>query len=302
MAQRMPGLFQGEVLDTADFQTTGKIKIHILGASTLDEFEMVSVMTPFGGLPNMGMQALPPIGAIGLVAYIRERNNYPVWIGSLLRYWQDENDKEMDNGFANPVEAEDPSDFVIKTQYTAIDDVELDASGSNKNKVENIIKMNEEEIIIAKVQQDDANYNYETGVYDPKDDYPANTISIKDDEIRLKVRTSSDDADREFVVNGDELRLEWGDDQTITVTEDKTIIKNGEADITVYNSGKVEINADKIHLNGTGGTGMFYEGFRDFVNNAYNMHVHGTPSGPSSPPTSPYTSTSTAKSNHVKLD
>lgn len=292
----MPGMYQAEVLDTSMFKETGKIKVHIMGQPNLDVFEMVGVMTPFGGLPNMGMQALPPIGAVGLIAFIRENDRHPVWIGSLLRYWQDNEERELDEGIANPVEVEDPSDFVIKTQYTTTEDLELDGD----NKVENVIRMNEEEILLSKIQQND-NYKYETESYDTQEDYPANTIRIADNEIRLKVRTSGNDADREFVVNGDELRLEWGEDQTITVKEDKTIIRNGEADVTVFNDGKVQVNADKIELNGTDGTGMFYEGFRDFVNNAFNNHVHGTPSGPSSPPTAPYTSTNTAKSQNVKL-
>lgn len=296
MANKMPGMFQAEVLDTADFKETGKIKVHLIGSTSQDQYEMVGVMTPFGGLPNMGMQFLPPIGAIGLVIYIRENERHPIWIGALMRYWQDPDDKELDNGVAHPVEAEDPTDFVVKTQYTKTDDQELDGD----NKVENVIKMNEEAILISKIQQND-NYNYETEAYDSQEDYPANTIRIADDEIRLKVRTDGNDADREFIVNGDELRLEWGEDQTITVKEDKTIIKNGEADVTVFNDGKVQVNADKIELNGTDGTGMFYEGFRDFVNNSFNNHTHGTPSGPSSPPVAPYTSTNTAKSQNVKL-
>lgn len=297
MAQKMPGLYQAEVLDTSMFAEEGKIKVHIMGNKNLEVYEMVSVMTPFGGLPNMGMQAIPPIGAIGLIAYIRERDNYPVWIGSLMRYWQTDDEPVLDEGYANPVEAQDPSDFVIKTQYTKVDEQEID---TNENKVENVIKMNEEAIIISKIQQND-NYSYKKEAYDPNDEYPANTITIKDSEILLKVRTQDDSADRVFKVDGDELHLEWAEDQTITIKEDKTIIRNGEADVTVYNDGKVEVNADKIHLNGTDGTGMFYEGFRDFVNNAFNSHTHGTPSGPSSPPVAPYTSTSTAKSGHVKL-
>jgi hypothetical protein len=296
MANRMPGMYQAEVLDTADFKETGRIKVHLMGTANPDVYEMVGVMTPFGGLPNMGMQALPPIGAVGLVMYIRERERHPVWIGSLLRYWQDEEEKELDEGIANPVEVEDPSDFVVKTQYTKTDDQELDGD----NRVENVIKLNEEGILLSKIQNND-NYNYETEAKDYTDEYPANTISIRDNEIRLKVRTDDNGADREFIVNGDELRLEWGEDQTITVKEDKTIIKNGEADIVIDNSGKVLVNAEKIELNGTDGTGMFYEGFRDFVNNAFNNHTHGTPSGPSSPPVAPYTSSSTAKSQNVKL-
>jgi hypothetical protein len=296
MAQKMSGMYQAEVLDTSNFKESGKIKVHLLGNPDLDVYEMVSVMTPFGGLPNMGMQALPPIGAVGLVAYIRELDKYPVWIGSLMRYWQGE-ENELDNGTAHPVEVEDPSDFVVKTQYTKTDDQELD---SPSNKVESILKMNEDAITLAKVQQGD-NYNYETGSYTLDEDYPANTISIKDDEIRLRVRTNDNSADRVFVVNGEELRLEWGEDQTITVLKDKTIIRNGEADVTVYADGKVEVNADKIVLSGEDGSGTLYEGLRDFVNNAYSNHTHGTPSGPSSPPVVPYTSISTAKSQNVKL-
>jgi len=292
MSVEMAGIFRAEVLDTSMFKESGRIKIHVKGVNTPEAYEMAAVMTPFGGLPNMGMQALPPIGAYGLVLFERERDQNPIWMGSLMRYWGE----ELNDNTAHPVEAEDPTDFVIKTQYTSIDDQELDGN----NKVENVIKMNEEAITLSKIQQG-GNYEYQVEGYDSNEEFPANTITIKDDEIRLKVRTDGDDADRVFVVNGDELRLEWGSDQTMTVTEDKTIIKNGEADITVYNDGKVEINAEKIHLNGTDGTGVFYEGIRDFINNAFNSHTHGTPSGPSSPPIAPYTSISTAKSSNVKL-
>lgn len=296
MSQKMQGFFEAEVLDTSMFPETGKIKVRIGGTPDPELYEMVAVLTPFGGLPNMGMQALPPIGAYGLIAYIREKDRYPIWIGSMLRYWQTEDDKVLDNGIANPVEAQDPSDFIVKTQYTTLNDQDLDGD----NKVENIIKLNEEGITLAKVQHN-SNYSYEKSAYSLEDDYPANTITIKDDEIKLKVRTDDDSADRVFIVNGDELKLEWGSDQSIIVNKDKTVIKNGQADITVFKDGKVEVNADKIILKGEDGTGMFYEGFRDFVNNSFNNHVHGTPSGPSGPPSAPYMSTNTAKSKNVKL-
>ncbi len=296
MSQRMPGLYEAEVLDTSQFKEIGKIKVRLAGVPDPEIYEMVAVLTPYGGLPNMGMQALPPIGAYGLVAYIREKDSRPIWIGSMLRFWQTSNDKWLDDGIANPVEAEDPSDFVIKTHYTSIQDQDLEPD----NKVENVIKMNESGIILAKIQNND-NYSYEKEAYDPEADYPANTIAIRDNEIKIKVRNDTNDADRVFVVNGDELRLEWGQNQSIVVDENKTVIKNDQSDITVYADGKVEINADKIVLKGNDGTGMFYEGFRDFVNSCFNSHTHGTPSGPSGPPMVPYTSTETAKSGHVKL-
>lgn len=296
MSQKMQGFYQAEVLDTSMFSEEGRIKVHIMGAPNLDVFEMVYVMTPFGGLPNMGMQALPPIGAVGLITYINQRDNLPVWVGSLMRYWETDDEPVLSEGYANPVEAGDPSDFVLKTQYTTIEDQDIDG----ENKVENVFKMNEESITFSKMHQND-NYKYEKEAYDPNDEYPANTITITDGEIKLKVRTEDNSADRLLIIDSSTLKLEWAEDQSLIMTEDKTIIRNGEADVTVYNNGKVEVNAEKIELNGTDGTGMFYEGFREFVNNAFNSHTHGTPSGPSSPPTSPYTSTSTAKSGHVKL-
>jgi len=296
MSQKMPGLFEAEVLDTSMFSEIGKIKVRIGGTPDPELYEMVGVLTPFGGLPNMGMQALPPIGAYGLIAYIREKDRNPIWIGSMLRYWQTNEDKVLDNGIANPVEVKDPSDLIIKTQYTTLSDQDLDGD----NKVENIIKLNEEGITLAKVQNN-SNYKYEKQFYSLEKDYPANTITIKDSEIKLKVRTDDNSADRVFIVNGNELRLEWGEDQSIIVNKDKTVIKNGQADITILKDGKVEVNADKIVLKGENGTGTLYEGLRDFVNNAYQNHVHGTPSGPSGPPAVPYMSINTAKSNHVKL-
>ena len=52
---------------------------------------------------------------------------------------------------------------------------------------------------------------------------------------------------------------------------------------------------------GYGVINTLLETYTKAVNNSFNNHTHGTPSGPSSPPVAPYTSTNTAKSQNVKL-
>jgi hypothetical protein len=298
MGSRLSGIFEAEVLDTKDFVTTGKIKVKLASMPDPELWEFAVVLTPYGGLPNMGMQTLPPIGAWGCVAYLREDQSSPVWLGSLLRYYQTPSAKVLDDGIANPVEGKDPTEFVIKTQYTKTDNLDTD---SDDNKVENVLRLNEKYFQIAHIQQTDK-YKYEKDAYEAEDNKPINSITIKDGEIRLKVRTDADDADRYFVVNGEQVKFEYDEDHNITFDAKKCVIKSGQADIEVNDSGKVVVTADKIELNGNGFTAAMYEPIRDFINQSYNTHIHGTPSGPSSPPVVPFAQAELIKSKHTKLN
>jgi uncharacterized protein involved in type VI secretion and phage assembly len=291
------GMYRAQVTDTSTFQALGKIKVNIRGINDPNSSELVSVLTPYGGLPNMGMQALPPIGATGIVMFEREDDDHPVWMGSLLQYWQTKSDKALDENRANPVEAISSNDLVLKTQYTTKDNHDLT---SNKNKVENIIHLEATAITLTHVHQDN-NYAYKDKAYADKD-IASSFVKLTDKNITLSVRTGDNSADRTFVVDGDQntLTMTWDADRTISIGKDVTVIKNGKSTINVQNDGTVFIDSDKIQLGGTDGTGMYWETFRDFVN-AYNKHTHGTPSGPSSPPVSGFTQASSGKSKKVKL-
>jgi 16S rRNA G966 N2-methylase RsmD len=286
------GMFRATVTDTSTFPTTGKIKIHIHGIGHPDAIEMCSILSPFGGLANMGMQAVPPIGAEGVVLFEREDDDFPVWMGSILV----DHGKSLEKGNAHPVEATDETDFIIKTQYTTKKNQDVTDTG---NKVENVLRMSDKDFTLAHLHQTDK-YKYETKAYNLNKNFPANTITISDTEIRFKVRTPDDSEDRYFVVDGTQLKLEWGSDQSITVNKDKTTIINGNSQIVLKKDGTIEMPVDKIILGGTKGHGMIYETFRDFVN-AFNSHTHGTPSGPSSPPMAAFTNASDGKSEHVQL-
>jgi hypothetical protein len=78
------GVFRARVVDTVDFKETGKIRIRVLGMDPDDVWQNAKIMTPFGGLPNMGMQFVPPIGAEGLVAFERGSDRLPIWLGGLI--------------------------------------------------------------------------------------------------------------------------------------------------------------------------------------------------------------------------
>lgn len=292
------GLRRVEVVDTSEFADLGKIKIRVLGIMPEDAWEYADVMTPFGGLPNMGMQALPAIGSIGFALFEREQDNYPVWIGGLLHSWGE----ELDEGYANPVEAKDPTDFIIKTQYTKFDDQELE---SDSNKVENIFKMSENEFTIAKVRQDADNYSYKKEEYELEDE-PYHVLKFTDEEIKIKFKFKDNSKSNALILNEDEANLIFDTDageMSIKATEDYvTLIAKG-SEIKVNKDGDIEIMADgKVKLNGDGNTAVLYEALRDFINQSYNSHTHGTPAGPSSPPMSPYTQSSSLKSQSVKLE
>lgn len=295
MALKMSGLYRAQVVETDEFQELGKIKIHILGMSNEDVWEYCEVTTPFGGLPNMGISAVPPIGAVGFVGFERNRDDTPVWLGGLLNFWG----KPQEDGYARPVEAEDPSDFIIKTQYTSFENRETESS---ENKVENIIKMNENELTIAKVKQDD-DYEYKKEAY-KLEDQAYNMLRITDEEIKIKFKFTGNNKSNSISVTEEKANLTFDTDageMEINVVEDSITLKAGSTTLVVNKDGTLEIDASMIKLNGDPNTAALYEGFRDFVNNAYNSHTHGSPSGPTSPPVKPYTSSQSAKSESVKL-
>jgi len=290
----MTGLYKAQVVDTEEFQELGKIRIHVLGLANEDAWEHAEILTPFGGLPNMGISIVPPIGAIGYVAFERGRDDTPVWLGGLLNYWG----AAQEEGHAKPVEGEDPTDFVIKTQYTQFEDREVD---SESNKVENIFKMNENELTIAKVKQGD-DYEYKKEAYQ-LEDQAYNMLKITDEEIKIKFKFSGNEKSNSISVTEDKASMTFDTDageMEIKVEEEIVTLKAKGTQITIKD-GEVHIDSDLIKLKGDSGTGAIYEGFRDFVNNAFNSHTHGSPAGPTSPPMKPYTATQSAKSESVKL-
>jgi len=292
------GLQRAEVMDTSDFTETGLIRVRLLGTDVAGVSRKVEVLTPYGGLANMGMQMLPPIGAHGMVLFEQNQDLHGVWVGSILLSYGPKDDE----GMRTPVEAEAPEDFVIKTQYTTKDSQELD---TKENKVENIIKLNKESLTLAKIKQDDSKYTYHKEAYDLEED-AVNLIKLEDSEIKIKYKF--DDNSKENTITLQEDGIDIGYDtedgkMSVSIEEKQLQLSAGGTLIKVSKDGAVDITVPSgkyINLNGSSNYGTLYEGFRDFVQNVFNNHVHATNNGPTFPPTVKGKSDS-AKSKSVKL-
>jgi hypothetical protein len=311
MAGRIPGMHRAQVIDTKEFGDTGTIQIRVLGINP-EGWEDCELMTPFGGLPNMGMIAVPPIGAIGYVLFEREDSRYGVWVGSVIPSHKTFGPKIMKSDSDTPgipVETQEsdaaqaPTDFLIKTQYTTAYKAGGEELTSKDNKVENIIKMNETELTLAKVAQSDK-YAYSAKPY-KWTDVAYNTLSLKDDSITINFKFKDNSTSNSLKIDENQVLTTFdtgAGKMTSTITKDSITLSAGGTTLVVKKDGNVELTTSaKIKLNGDSATAAMYEGIRDFVNNAFNSHTHGTPSGPSSPPMSPYTGINSAKSQSVVL-
>lgn len=296
----MAKIVEAQVEDNRDFKERGLIQIRLAGSEGLYR---VRVMSPIAGLPNMGMQFIPPIGATGFVLFADNDvdQNYGIWIGSIMGLWNKTFDPDNPDVTAGLVESEDQTDFVLKTQHTNFDARDPD---STENKVENIFKMNENELTLAKVSQGDQ-YEYKIDSYEFDDMY-YQIIRIKDTGIEAKFKSIENDGDKAELKLEDgstSIQTEYsGTKNSITIDESGVTIDSaeGKTSIIIDKDGKVKVVADKIELGGNANKAVLYEPLRDFVNQTFNGHTHGTPVGPTSPPVTPATSRFASKK--VKLE
>ena len=304
-------LFRAQVVDTQTFKSTGKIHVHVFGYTVENTYAEAEVLTPFGGLPNMGIQAVPPIGAIGFVLFERTQRDMCVWVGSVLTAVGNQFEiykDAVDEGYGNPVEAEKPEDFIIKTQHTKFDD--RDTEGKT-NRVENIIKMNEKELTLAKVNQADDTYEYQKEAYDisptTNPNLPYNVIQITDEGITIKYKPTNSPDDNYMTMSLTEAGLQMkhkvgNEERTLDLNEEGiSIDAKGNGVITIKNDGTVVVEAKEIQLGGDTNWATLYEGFRSFVNDVFMNHQHGSACGGTKGIVIAKPDTTIAKSKKVKL-
>jgi len=254
------------------------------------------IMTPIGGLPNMAMQWVPPVGAVGYILFQGGDSRRPVWIGSKLIPWDAAGadniaDADVRNGL---VEADDGAhDFIIKTQNTTFENQDVD--DVENNKVENILKMSKGEFTLAKVQQTDK-YEYKTENYDIKEEPHYQIITMQDDKIAIKFNSSQNDGEYAHLTLTEgqtSIETSYGDKvSSIKISQNGVAIDtDGQSVITIGPDGTINItgkkmivDADKIELGGNSNKAVLFEPLRDFINQTYMKHTHASPAGPTAPP------------------
>jgi len=234
-------IYRGKVINTNDPQKRGRILVRVLLFDSEEEkdenFRWAYVLNPLGGPHNSGFYIIPPIGTVGFVAYLDGDGSTAIWLGASnkIPYHVKTNDEEIDIP-PLPVEMEDPTTIVLKTQYpTRQDDTtnyNISASGEDESKwikTENLFKLSEGEFTLLKYNQGRTSkdgykisytYNYEeysidsdimangeveddSDKEDPLNNNYANFLRIKDDEFRIfyktKVKKFNDDhEEKEF--------------------------------------------------------------------------------------------------------
>ena len=120
-------LFRAEVVTTDKFVEKGTIGIYVEGID-FEETDLNSegrqciILTPFGGLDRMGLVMCPPIGAKGYVMFPGgNTNNAPVWMGGAVVPAELNIMVEDDKQRKLPKELADPTEILLKTQYTKKD-------------------------------------------------------------------------------------------------------------------------------------------------------------------------------------
>jgi hypothetical protein len=249
------------------------------------------------------MITCPPIGAHGYVMYPGgDLKTIPVWMGAAVVTADTNSMKNANAKRTVAPELTDPTDFLIKTQYTTKRNQTLNTQA---NKVENFVKLNEEAIVLAHVRQDDyTNYTYsEPNILNQ----PVNSLVIKNDSItiNLKHRGNSASNSNNLIISENGIELNFKSQQatsSIKLTTDGIKLDvNGKNSINIGTDGIIKIDSEKeIQLNGSSDNVTRWSGFNDFVN-VFNDHVHGTSEGLSSDNLNKFNDAGSAKSTKVKI-
>lgn len=303
------GLHRARVMKTESFISTGTIGVYVDGVD-FEETDFNSdgraciVLTPYGGLNKMGLTMCPPIGAEGYVMFPGgDYTAAPVWMGGAL-VPAEKNAGLNDQNAIKTLASEylDPTDILLKTQYTTKSDESTHKSTTNK--IENYIQMNESTLTLAKVRQDDFNnFDYERSDVLTQ---PVNSVSITNSSVIMTLKEKGNDSNKTHTITVDDN----GINITFSSTNLNNFIKidstgislnaNDKSSISIGTNGIVQIDATtEIDLNGSTDNMCKWSGFNDFVD-TYNNHTHGTPDGPSSDCSNKWNNASSARSDKVK--
>lgn len=191
------GVYRAKCINNKDPEGLNRILVHIYeidGELTYTEegHDWIPVLSPYGGLPQMGLFMVPPLHAEGFVIF--EKGNYtkPMWLGSYPFGADTVVDEEASEKLGYTVvdvkptvpqeSGGDPTRVIWKTQYPSLDAPDVE---SDKNPVENLIVMDEKKLQLLHVNQ--GAYNYSPGGVSPAQ--ASSSATFGDGSIKFSVTT-----------------------------------------------------------------------------------------------------------------
>jgi hypothetical protein len=320
-------LYEALVIDNKNFYSNGKIKVRIPNfyhrnmnwdlageyPDLLEEAEIkgdaeysndfeASVYSPYGGGRNFGVFFLPQINQKGLVMPIGQGTNRFVWLGSFFEAYRTDNfDVEYVNIPSDDIEQSDGSTAGEQTM-----DAESSADALKKNFVARFKTTNAD-------SQEDLDWQQRP---------TSNIITVGDKESKVTHYAKEEKFSASMNLTEEGFNIEVDNEGNLNTFK----IKNTDDGISLYfedtegnkmnfnkNTGfEVESVKDatfktegKLKFNGAGDQGVLYSFLKKIID-AFEKHIHQTPSGPSATPLnadqSPITSKTTAAKNDMKSE
>lgn len=254
------GIYRAKCLNNQDPKGLGRILAHIYetdGPLSYDEagHQWIPVLSPYGGIPQMGFYMIPPIHADGYVIFEGGNQSEPVWIGTFPFAAIKEIDEEASQAAGYtvlrvkptipPELGGDPSTFVIKTQYPSLEQPDFTNS---ENIVENLMVMDESKLELVHINKNE--YEYNSGGVSAGQ--PSSSISLTDNGIRLQVRNAEGEV-HAIDITGEGIRMETALGDFINLANGNIQIKGSDqAQIQIegLENGSIIINAKQVVLDG----------------------------------------------------
>jgi hypothetical protein len=254
------GVYRAHVINNNDPLGVGRIQVHIYvrdGPLSYDTstHQWVPVLSPYGGLAQMGLFDAPPIGAEGYVTFEAGFPSQPVWVGTFASF----NTSTLNQAASDaagygviqvqptipPEIGTDASRIVWKTQNTTAGNID---PTSNANPVENIMLMDNTQFTIQHVNQ--SVYQYSPGGITTGT--PGSYITLADTSITIGV-LSADNKRYELTVSDTGITLKTNDGGQIIMLDGfiKIMgIDTTQIQILAQSNGSVDMEAKTVLLDG----------------------------------------------------
>jgi hypothetical protein len=246
------GKFRAFVADNQDPERRGRLRLTIPSVLGSEVSLWALPCVPYGGGPDFGWFAVPPVDAQVLVEFLEGDINSPVWTGT---FWRSEGELPTERA-----DGPEPTTKILKTEsghYLSLEDREGEEVITLKSAKDAVVEMNEEGSI-ALTGSDGATVTL---------DAAAGTLTIED-------------------ANGNRLEMTSSGIEATDATGNSISMTSGGVEISA--SATIKISSTQVTV-GTGGAEPLVKG-QSFMS-IFNAHTHNctAPGAPSGPPLMPLT-------------